>query len=207
MLRLGPPLSPSFFFSCIKTPETADDKDTFPEKEEFVLIRRLFCALMCVLVLTGGARAEYSKELVRLHVVAADDSPAAQALKIQLRDTCLRCAQVCLSDAPDANTAYMRLEDHLADFETACTQRARELGYDGPVTAEAGVFSFPDRIYGRTLVPAGEYRALRITIGEGGGHNWWCILYPTLCMLNEQDAAGNTQPLDILSWLRARMGG
>ena len=171
------------------------------------MIRRLFCALMCVLLLTGGAQAQYSNELVRLHVAAADDSPAAQALKMELRDTCLRCAEICLSDSANADDAYMRLENHLADFEAACTQRARELGYEGPVTAEAGVFSFPDRIYGKVQVPAGEYRALRITIGEGEGHNWWCVLYPTLCMLNEQDAAGDAEPRSILAWLKARTGG
>jgi len=171
------------------------------------LIRRLFCALMCVLLLTGGALAEDMNELVRLHVVAADDSPRAQSLKLELRDTCLRCAEVCLSDAPDANAAYMRLGRHIDDFEAACLARARELGYDGPVTAETGVFRFPDRVYGDLLVPAGEYRALRITIGEGEGRNWWCILYPTLCVLNEQDAAGETDPQGILHWLRARMGG
>ena len=171
------------------------------------MIRRLFCALMCVMLLTGGAFAEYSDELVRLHVVAADDSPSAQTLKRELRDTCLRCAEVCLSGAADADAAYMRLENHLSDFEDACAARARELGYDGPVIAETGMFSFPDRIYGKLLVPAGEYRALRITIGEGDGHNWWCILYPSLCMLNEEDAAGNKNPRGILSWLRARMGG
>lgn len=171
------------------------------------MIRRLFCALMCVLVLTGGAHAENMNELVRLHVVAADDSPEAQALKLHLRDTCLRCAEVCLSGAPDANAAYMCLEQHIDDFQAACAARARELGYGGSITAETGMFDFPDRIYGDLLVPAGEYRALRITIGEGNGHNWWCILYPTLCMLNEQDAAGETNPQGILSWLKARMGG
>jgi len=171
------------------------------------LIRRLFCALMCVLLLTGGAQAEYTNELVRLHVVAADDSPAAQALKLQLRDTCLRCAQVCLSDAADADTAYMHLERHVDDFEAACMQRARELGYDGGITAETGVFRFPDRIYGNLHVPAGEYRALRVTIGEGEGRNWWCILYPGLCLINEADAAGEADPHSVLGWLKARMGG
>lgn len=171
------------------------------------MIRRLFCALLCVLVLTGGTLAEDMNELVRLHVVASDDSPEAQALKLELRDACLRCAEVCLADAPDADTAYMRLEQHKDDFEAACAARARELGYDGGITAETGVFDFPDRVYGDLLVPAGEYRALRITIGEGDGHNWWCILYPTLCVINEQDAAGETDPQGILTWLKARMGG
>ena len=171
------------------------------------MIRRLFCVLMCMLLLTGVAHAEYSKEFVRLHVVAADDSPSSQALKLHLRDTCLRCAQVCLSDAPDADTAYMRLQQHLNDFESACTARARELGSEDGINVETGVFHFPDRIYGNLPVPAGEYRALRITIGDGEGHNWWCILYPTLCTINEQDAAGDINPRGVLAWLKARMGG
>lgn len=171
------------------------------------MIRRLFCALMAVVLLCGGAFAqdipEDMKNLVRLHVIAADDSPEAQALKLQLRDTCLRCAEICLGDAPDADTAYMRLQDHLADFRSACEDRARELGYTGSITVEAGVFAFPHRVYGNTPVPAGDYRALRITIGEGEGRNWWCILYPTLCIFDES----TDDPAGILAWLKSRIGG
>ena len=178
------------------------------------LIRRLFCALMALMLVCGGALAEEMEkmeemgEMVRLHVVAADDGARAQALKLELRDVCLRCAQVCIGDAPDADAAYMRLEKHLADFQTACAARARELGYAGSVRAELGRFEFPDRLYGRVLVPAGEYRALRVTIGAGEGHNWWCVLYPSLCLLNEADAAsGEVDAQGVLAWLRAWLGG
>ena len=171
------------------------------------MIRRLFCALIACLLLPSCAHAEYSDELVRLHVVAADDSAEAQALKLEIRDTCLRCAQLCLADAPDPDTAYSLLGKHLDDFEAACLQRARELGFTGRITVQTGTFAFPDRFYGKLLVPAGEYRALRIIIGEGTGHNWWCILYPTLCMIDEADAAGETNISRALNWLRARIGG
>lgn len=148
-------------------------------------------------------------DLVRLHVVAADDSAQAQALKRELRDVCLRCAEVCIGDAPDADQAYMRLERHVEDFEAACAARARELGYEGEIRAEAGIFDFPDRLYGEVRVPAGAYRALRITIGAGAGHNWWCVLYPTLCVVNEEHAASG-EPVyraQVLAWLRAKLGG
>ena len=173
------------------------------------MIHRLICILLALLLLCGGALAQdMNSQLVRLHILAGDDSPEAQALKLELRDTCLKCAQACLWDAADADDAYMRLERHLKDFEKACRLRARELGYTGSITAEAGSFDFPDRIYGTVTVPAGEYRALRITIGEGEGHNWWCILYPSLCMLNEADAASNeSNARDIWNWLRFRIGG
>ena len=169
--------------------------------------RRLLCALLALMLLCSCASAQALPEMVRLHVVAEDDSPAAQALKMELRDVCLRCAEVCLSDAEDADEAYRRLENHLVDFEAACTQRARELGYAGEIRAETGSFDFPDRIYGAVKVPAGEYRALRVTIGAGEGHNWWCVLYPSLCALDEADAASADAPRcsRVLNWLRDRL--
>lgn len=168
------------------------------------MIRRLFCALAAVLLLCGGAYCEDMSDLVRLHVVAADNSSEAQALKLELRDTCLKCAEICLSDAPDADAAYMRLEQHLDDFLRACEDRARALGYEGRISAQTGTFDFPHRIYGKLSVPAGQYRALRITIGEGEGRNWWCVLYPGLCTLDE---TAMDHPGSILAWLRARFGG
>lgn len=177
------------------------------------MVRRWFGCVLGMLLLAAlgtafGAQAEELPPLVRLQVVAADDSEAAQALKRALRDSCLRCAELCLGDAADAAEAYQRLTDHAADFQAACTARARELGYGGEVRAEVGVYAFPDRFYGGVLVPKGEYRALRITIGAGAGHNWWCVLYPTLCIVNEEDAAGGVGLCeDVLAWLAARLGG
>lgn len=170
------------------------------------MIRRFFCALVCLL-LTGCALAEDLPELVRLHVVAADDSPAAQQLKLEIRNECLRCARVCLSDAPDAEAAYICLQQHSRDFADACTARVRELGWNVEIRAEVGVFPFPDRLYGDVLIPAGDYRALKITIGAGAGHNWWCILYPSLCRINEADAAGETDVRRALEWLQLNLGG
>jgi len=172
------------------------------------LIRRFFCALTAVFLLGSGAFAQDIGDIIRLHIVAADDSEAAQNLKLELRDVCLRCADICLADAPDTDAAYMRLESHLNDFLAACKSRAEQLGSGEVITAQIGRFDFPDRIYGSVLVPAGEYRALRITIGEGSGHNWWCVLYPNLCMIDEvQAASGKPSPDAVLRWLRSRIGG
>ena len=169
--------------------------------------KRILCALLALMLLGSCASAQVLPEMVRLHVVAEDDSPQAQALKLELRDVCLRCAEVCLSDAEDADEAYRRLENHLVDFEAACTARARELGYAGEIRAETGTFDFPDRVYGSVKVPAGEYRALRVTIGAGEGHNWWCVLYPSLCVLDEADAASADAPgcSKVWNWLRERL--
>lgn len=176
------------------------------------MVRRWFCFCLAAALLCTGALAQPLPDMgqmVRLHVVAEDDSPAAQALKLELRDVCLRSAQVCMGDAKDGDEAYLRLQNHLDDFASACIARARELGYIGEITAETGSFFFPDRWYGDLLVPRGQYRALRITIGEGEGHNWWCMLYPGLCYINEADAAGDETPVyaRVANWLRSRFGG
>lgn len=173
------------------------------------MIRRLLIFVLIALLPGGSAVCEELPPLVRLHVVAEDDTAQAQALKRELRDVCLRCAEACLADAEDADAAYMRLQRHAQDFQSACEARARELGYAGEIRVETGCFDFPDRIYGDALVPAGEYRALRVTIGSGEGHNWWCVLYPTLCIVNEEHAASGEIRFHsrVLDWLKARFGG
>ena len=158
------------------------------------MLRRLFCILMALFCLSGSAFAEIYSDWVRLHVVAEGDGAYQQALKLEIRDECLKCAAACFSGAEDADEAYMLLEKYLGEFQTAAQRRARELGYTGTIRAETGVFSFPDRIYGDTLLPAGEYRALRVTIGAGEGHNWWCVLYPSLCYWDESSASAGEMP-------------
>ena len=142
-------------------------------------------------------------QYIRLHVVAADDGAAAQALKLQVRDAVLAAARPLLADCGDADEAWQRIGEHVDALEDVAARRARALGYDGPVAAGTGVFDFPDRHYGGVFVPAGEYRALRVVIGEGEGHNWWCVLYPSLCV------PGEAPPLRsaLLDWLRGLLGG
>ena len=172
-------------------------------------MKRCFCLGLLIVLLLGAAQAEDIYDCVRLQVVARDDSEAAQNIKLALRDVCVRGAQACAGDAQDADDAYMRIAARRGAFEEACRKRAAELGCTDAVSAEIGVFSFPDRVYGKIHLPAGEYRALRITIGEGAGHNWFCVLYPSLCVLDEDDYAGDDLPCysEVWAWLSKRIGG
>lgn len=138
-------------------------------------------------MLTGAARADALgdvplREYIRLHVVAEDDSAAAQELKLKVRDACLGTARALLSDCDSADEAWRRINANLDALASAAENRARTQGYTGAVTAQTGWFEFPDRFYGTVFVPAGTYRALRVVLGTGEGHNWWCVLYPTLCL-------------------------
>ena len=160
------------------------------------------------LLSTGAARAEALGEVpvcryIRLHVVAADDGAAAQALKLRVRDAVLAAVRPLVADCGDADEAWRRIGESVEALQAAAIARARALGYDGPVAAETGVFDFPDRHYGAVFVPAGEYRALRVVIGAGEGRNWWCVLYPSLCVPEDAPPLRWALP----EWLRGLLGG
>lgn len=166
------------------------------------LLRRLLCACLALALSVLPARAEPFDPLIRLHVIAADDTPEAQALKLEIRDVVLIRAQTLLAACPDADDAYLALSDHLSDLLSAASDRALQLGCTQRISVQLGVFEFPDRTYGDVVVPAGNYRALRVLIGPAGGQNWWCILYPNLCL--PADGGYNSALLD---WLRELFGG
>ena len=171
-----------------------------------VLNRRFFCALILMLALAVPAKAALP-DCVRLHVVADGDDAAAQALKLEVRDACLDCARALLADCADANAAWAAVNENLDALRDAAAERARACGWRGEVRAEAGVFEFPDRWYGGRLVPAGEYRALRVVIGSGAGRNWWCVLYPSLCVEEYEPGEPVHFHSTILRWLRRLLGG
>ena len=170
--------------------------------------RRLFCALTALVVLyilSQSAPPDLtaaSRELVRLHVVADADDDASQALKLEVRDAVLAQTQALLSGCGGADEAYAVLSGRLPELERAAADCLTAHGCDLPVRAELGVFDFPDRDYDGVTVPAGRYRALRIVIGSGQGHNWWCVLYPTLCVT--PDGAGRSL---LAEWFERWFGG
>ena len=123
---------------------------------------------------------------MRLHVLANSDSEEDQALKLKVRDAVLDCARELLGDTCSADEAYAILAENIATVEACARQAAENAGFFGAVQAQTGVFSFPGRQYGDLLVPAGEYRAVRVLLGEGAGQNWWCVIYPTLCAIDEK---------------------
>lgn len=137
-------------------------------------------------------RAAYeSGALIRLHILAEDDSPQAQRIKLEVRDAVLAAFEAELS-GDNANTLYERLQGNVEIIRLVAEQKARELGFEGSVTAEVGVLELPEKAYGSVVLPQGEYRALRITLGQGEGRNWWCVLYPSLCLSVANDEPWQT---------------
>ena len=123
-----------------------------------------------------------SENIVRLHVVAASDSAADQQVKTEVRDAVLAAARPHLEGAGDRNAVRGALAAALPEIEAAAREAAHAAGHAGPVAASLGRERFPSRHYDTFSLPPGWYDALRVDIGEGAGRNWWCVVFPPLCM-------------------------
>lgn len=126
--------------------------------------------------------AQVRQEVLRLHVLANSDSPEDQALKLRVRDRILAETGDAFDRADSLSDARETAARSLSAVERAARAALDEAGSGGPVRAEVVRMFFDTRVYDGFTMPAGWYDALRVVIGEGKGHNWWCVLYPPLCI-------------------------
>ena len=122
-----------------------------------------------------------AQKMIRLHVIANSDSGADQALKLQVRDRVLDFTTAVLRTSKDMADAQNRLNGALPQIEALAAREIGDQGYRYAVSARLEETEFPLKEYDGFALPGGKYLALRIIIGEGGGHNWWCVVYPPLC--------------------------
>ena len=139
-----------------------------------------------VVCLASGAAAMQSQEqlsekVVRLHVLANSDSEEDQALKLTVRDAVLEEAEQLLKRTENRGEAEGLLRGQLLELEQLANETVRNAGYEYPVTVKLEEVEFPTRTYEGFSLPAGEYLALRVLIGEAAGRNWWCVVFPPLC--------------------------
>ena len=120
-----------------------------------------------------------AQKLIRLHVVAASDSPDDQRIKLSVRDAILSQAQALLQDAPDAAQA---LHENLPALTRAANEALLAQGSEDTARVTLQYELFPTRRYETFRLPAGTYQTLRVCIGAGAGHNWWCVVFPALCL-------------------------
>jgi stage II sporulation protein R len=115
---------------------------------------------------------------VRLHVIAVSDEDAEQAIKLRVRDSVLAYLAPKLDGAENAQAAAGIIEDELTGIETAAASASE----GRRVTVTLGKEYYPTREYGAFALPAGTYTSLRVVLGDGAGHNWWCVVFPPLCL-------------------------
>ena len=139
------------------------------------------------LTLTAGVWASASEsalagQVLRLHVVANSDSWQDQALKLLVRDAVLAQADGILDGVSDRRSAEQTLASHLDELVRSAEDVLAAEGCGDAVTVALTDQWFPTKEYDGFSLPAGQYRALRVTIGEGKGRNWWCVVFPPLCL-------------------------
>lgn len=146
-------------------------------------------ALMCGVLIAAVAGSWLSREqkeladsVIRFHVIANSDSEEDQALKLAVRDRVLARAEEIYPANATLEEAQAALEGHLNLLAAVGREVVEERGYDYPVAAALEDCWFPTKEYEGFALPAGNYTALRVTIGEGKGRNWWCVAFPPLCL-------------------------
>ena len=123
----------------------------------------------------------------RLHIVANSDSKSDQDLKLKVRDEVLKYTYTLFNSAKSKNEAENIISDNLQNINNVAYKTVLDNGYNYPVKAEITNMYFTTRYYENYTLPSGKYDALRITIGSGKGKNWWCVMYPSLCIPSATD--------------------
>lgn len=156
-------------------------------------IKALCGAVVVCMVLSlcgfAGNCAVVRDSVVRLHVLANSDSEEDQTLKLKVRDAVTEAGAGVLDGVTDREQAEERLQDALPRLIETAQQCVYDEGYSYPVTAELTTMYFGTRTYDSGTFPAGRYRAVRFSIGEAKGKNWWCVMYPPLCVSAATDKA------------------
>ena len=138
-------------------------------------------ALVCAaafLLQTALEQRALAEKIIRLHVVAASDTVEDQAVKLRVRDSLLPVIAQATADCGSAAEAEQALRAAIP----ALTEAARAAAPGEEISVTLAEEDFPRRLYDTFSLPAGRYTALRVTLGPGQGHNWWCVAFPALCL-------------------------
>ena len=172
-----------------------------------LLFKSLVCAavISCLISMTGfyGACKDIEKEVFRLHIIANSDSESDQTLKLKVRDGITEYTSSLFKNCKNKAESVKAAEDNIENIKYLAQQIVYENGCDHNVDAYVTNMSFSTRVYDGFTLPAGNYDALRIVIGNGSGKNWWCMIFPSLCIPSASTAklsdAVNAREQDIVT--------
>ena len=168
------------------------------------LVTNLHLAVVCGLIFSillsicgFSARCDRIRGRVfRLHILANSDTEEDQACKLAVRDRLLREGELLFSGAHNEAEAAAMAAQRLPQLQAAAQDEVIRQGYDYPVRVEVARCRFNTRVYEETTLPAGEYEALRVILGDGAGHNWWCVMFPPMCLPAAQESEELSQVLE-----------
>lgn len=154
------------------------------------IIYAFFISLVLSIAVTAysdSVQADLQDNLTRLHIIANSDGDADQAVKLKVRDAALNQIRKKIN----SENGVSNIINELPELEKTANETLRKNGFAYTAKAVYGKFDFPKKTYKNMTLPAGEYYGVRIILGSGSGHNWWCVLYPPLCT-----SGGDTVTLD-----------
>lgn len=130
---------------------------------------------------------DYKDKLIRFHVIANSDSDKDQKLKLKVRDEVISYLQPKLENSNSIEESEKIIKNEYKTLENISKKVISKNGYNYIVKVGLEYSNFPAKQYSSVVLPAGKYKALRIIIGEGKGKNWWCVMFPPLCFVDDQN--------------------
>lgn len=146
-----------------------------------VIFALTFCFILMLVPFEGQCR-EISDKVFRVHILANSDSEADQKLKLLVRDALVNAGEEILKDVDSKEEAERLIEKNIPKLKSIAENVVFQNGYDYPVDLEITNMYFDTRHYGNITMPGGFYDALRVKIGKAEGKNWWCVMFPSLCI-------------------------
>jgi len=157
-------------------------------------MKKVIILLLCMVMFicpcaAQAAQTEGVYDVLRLHVVADSDDAADQEIKLKVRDALIAEYSAAWEGALNAHELYREIRNMAPQIKQSADRVLNALGADYGAQVDVGIMYFPTRMYEGYLCPAGDYYAVRVRLGDAEGKNWWCVMYPSLCIAPEYDAA------------------
>lgn len=148
-------------------------------------MKKVIFMILTVLILVqlSATFKPQAQDPLRLHVVANSNSEEDQTVKLKVRDDLLSFSGEEMACAQTSAQAEDYVLNHIGEITQNANAVLSESGFDYTAAVSVGEFYFPDKQYGDTVYPAGRYQAVKIVLGEGAGDNWWCVIFPPLCIV------------------------
>lgn len=135
-------------------------------------------------IFSGNNSYAFKNKLIRLHVLANSDSPEDQELKLKVRDKIIAEMNDRLGNSKSIDETREIVKENIEEIKKIALEEIKLNGKEYEVAVSLDSHNFPTKSYGGFTLPAGEYEALRVVIGEGKGQNWWCVMFPPLCFID-----------------------
>lgn len=156
---------------------------------EWAVIFGFLCSVFCSFADFDASCEELRHGVLRLHIVANSDSSADQNLKFEIRDRILEMSDTVFETDSNLDTAIETAKRNLLIYEKTANEVIKQYGFSYTATARIGKAFFDTRVYDDFTLPSGYYDSLIIELGEAKGKNWWCVIFPSICLPTDNDAS------------------